>query len=93
MTWGQGRGRGWAKRRRVVFVRDNYTCQLCRKVTNRPECDHIKPLVAGGSDELSNLQTLCPPCHQAKTAADRCGRPVQIKGCNANGAPFGREGW
>ncbi len=26
---------------------------------------HIKPRCRGGSDEVSNLHLLCPPCHQA----------------------------
>ncbi len=41
------------------------------------ELDHIVPLIDGGGHELANLQTLCTPCHKAKTAAearDRAGR-------------------
>ena len=29
--------------------------------------DHIKPLSAGGSSELDNLQILCKDCHVEKT--------------------------
>jgi 5-methylcytosine-specific restriction endonuclease McrA len=32
------------------------------------ELDHIVPLIDGGSHALSNLQTLCVPCHRTKTA-------------------------
>lgn len=32
------------------------------------ECDHVVELARGGTSELFNLQTLCPPCHRAKTA-------------------------
>lgn len=34
--------------------------------------DHITPLTAGGARlDPANLQTLCQPCHNRKTAADR----------------------
>lgn len=35
------------------------------------EADHIKAVVNGGQHDLSNLQTLCIPCHRLKTHADR----------------------
>jgi 5-methylcytosine-specific restriction endonuclease McrA len=31
------------------------------------ELDHIVPLIDGGGHGLDNLQTLCTPCHKAKT--------------------------
>ena len=34
------------------------------------ELDHVVPLIDGGSHELSNLQTLCTPCHRRKTALE-----------------------
>ena len=34
------------------------------------ELDHIIPLVDGGSHDDENLQTLCTPCHTAKTAGE-----------------------
>ncbi len=34
------------------------------------ELDHIVPLIDGGGHELSNLQTLCTPCHKRKTALE-----------------------
>jgi 5-methylcytosine-specific restriction protein A len=34
------------------------------------ELDHIVPLIDGGGHELENLQTLCVPCHERKTAAE-----------------------
>jgi hypothetical protein len=34
------------------------------------EFDHIVPLADGGTHELSNMQTLCRPCHRAKTARE-----------------------
>lgn len=32
------------------------------------ECDHIIPVIEGGSWELENLRTLCRQCHKAETA-------------------------
>ncbi len=31
------------------------------------QADHIVEVVRGGTNELTNLQTLCVPCHKAKT--------------------------
>lgn len=31
------------------------------------DLDHVVPLIEGGSHELSNLRTLCVPCHKATT--------------------------
>ena len=65
--------------KRVVFVRDNFTCQACGaspKWKNKFEitfpdvgqlaCDHIHPYSKGGKTELSNLQTLCRKCNGKK---------------------------
>lgn len=38
-----------------------------RTVDVRAEYDHRVPLWAGGPNTLENLQTLCVPCHRAKT--------------------------
>ncbi|WP_272575920.1 HNH endonuclease, partial [Providencia sp. PROV273] len=32
--------------------------------------DHIKPKAHGGTDDDSNLQSLCWPCHKRKTARE-----------------------
>lgn len=34
------------------------------------EVDHIVPLIDGGGHDLSNLQSLCAPCHKEKTARE-----------------------
>lgn len=33
------------------------------------EADHSEPLCEGGLDDLSNLRTLCIPCHAKQTAS------------------------
>ena len=40
------------------------------------ELDHVVPLIDGGSHALSNLQTLCTPCHKRKTADEATSRRV-----------------
>lgn len=66
--WGLGRGgRPWRRKRLLVFERDGYTCQTCGRACMAPECDHKVPLSQGGTDDLDNLATICPPCHRQKT--------------------------
>jgi 5-methylcytosine-specific restriction protein A len=38
------------------------------------ELDHIVPLIDGGGHEEANLQTLCTPCHKAKTGLEASAR-------------------
>lgn len=62
----------------VVFERDGWRCQMCRKKTRRdlrglktplsPELDHIVPLARGGEHTYKNTQCLCYPCNSAKGA-------------------------
>lgn len=51
--------------RKFVFERDRHTCQSCGAQTEL-NVDHIIPLAKGGSNDLSNLQTLCRSCNQRK---------------------------
>lgn len=56
-----------------VFERDNYTCQMCGKTVKdgvKLEVDHIKPVSKGGSDDMSNLLTLCFDCNRGKSDKD-----------------------
>ncbi|HAX74597.1 MAG TPA: HNH endonuclease [Cyanobacteria bacterium UBA11372] len=54
--------------RKYVFNRDNYQCKSCGKTQQETELnvDHIIPLARGGSNDISNLQTLCYLCNQQK---------------------------
>lgn len=57
-----------AKLRHEVFKRDNYRCRECG-ATNKEttlEIDHIVPVSKGGTNDLTNLQTLCKKCNRAK---------------------------
>jgi 5-methylcytosine-specific restriction endonuclease McrA len=60
----------WYAARRVVLRRDHYTCQACgiRARKSSLDVDHIQEIAVGGAPlDYSNLQTLCRPCHRAKT--------------------------
>ncbi|MGF6957988.1 HNH endonuclease [Paraburkholderia youngii] len=54
-------------------------------VTEATEVDHIVPLFKGGTDAPGNLQSLCEPCHAAKTRID-VGHGVT--GCDVSGMPM-----
>lgn len=60
-----------------VFVRDNWTCQLCGIAVNRnakwpapdyPTLDHIKPFSKGGNHTMDNLQCAHSLCNAKKNA-------------------------
>lgn len=73
-------GRPWRRKRERIFERDGYFCQLCLGKgvvnvvtlhgTDAGVCDHKVPLAEGGSDDDSNLQTICQACDVEKTAQE-----------------------
>lgn len=76
----RGYGSDWDKRRERILKRDKGLCQECLRngrltpVGDKPYtafCDHIIPKAEGGTDDDDNLQTLCKPCHQAKTDREK----------------------
>ena len=70
-NWGAGRGgRPWRRLKEKIHLRDNWTCQHCRRVTTQLELDHIVNVAQGGTDDESNLQSLCVPCHKKKTSKE-----------------------
>jgi len=67
-NYGKGRGgRQWRKLKILVHERDNWACCSCGRVTMELECDHIVNTAQGGTDDMSNLQSLCKPCHNTKS--------------------------
>lgn len=57
--------------KRQVFVRDNHTCLCCGRTREKGRrltlnADHIQPVAMGGTNAISNLQTLCRQCNTVK---------------------------
>lgn len=72
-TTARGYGHTWRKLRERILKRDNYLCVKCAaigRVAVATDVDHIKAKAHGGTDEPSNLQSLCAPCHREKTAKE-----------------------
>ncbi|WP_372570373.1 HNH endonuclease [Ruegeria jejuensis] len=81
----RGYGYEWVKRRDRILARDGYLCQPClRKGRPTPaqEVDHIIPKAQDGTDDDKNLQSICTPCHKAKTKAE-----------NSTKQQIGEDGW
>ena len=70
----RGYGSEWTKRRERILARDRGICQPCLKLGNLhrgSEVDHIVPKSKGGTDDDSNLQTICREAHKAKTVTEQ----------------------
>lgn len=67
--WGYQKGAnyGFENIRAMVLNRDDYTCQCCKgkHKDSKLEVHHIIYRSQNGSDEESNLITLCHTCHKA----------------------------
>lgn len=67
--WGYQKGTnyGFENTKAMVLNRDDYTCQHCKgkRKDSKLEVHHIIFRSQGGSDEESNLITLCHTCHKA----------------------------
>lgn len=67
-SWGyqHGPNYGFANTKAMVLDRDGYTCQCCKgkRKDSRLEVHHIVYRSHGGSDDQSNLVTLCHTCHK-----------------------------
>ena len=68
--------------RRLILLRDNFTCQQCgssptvtwedgikRPNLHELHVDHIHPLARGGANGFENLQLLCASCNLHKGAS------------------------
>ena len=70
----RGYGWRWKQIRKHVIQRDKGLCIPCLnadRIEPFKHVDHIVPKADGGTDELSNLQCICLPCHKKKTARER----------------------
>jgi hypothetical protein len=85
----RGYGHSWTRLRGHILQRDMYLCQQCLRddrvtplgIKPRDHAvDHIKPKTQGGTDDPSNLQSLCSECHEAKSLSEAAhGRGAQFK--------------
>lgn len=62
--------RPWRRLRARILRRDKYTCRKCGTIDPHGEVDHIIPRHDKGTDDESNLQTLCHLCHKVKTLVE-----------------------
>ncbi|TWI12711.1 HNH endonuclease [Aerolutibacter ruishenii] len=61
----------WLALRLQVLLRDAYTCQTCGRVCGRKGEAHVDHRDGDSSNNhLTNLQTLCAPCHSRKTCLE-----------------------
>lgn len=61
----------WRRLREVVLVRDAYICHACKRIAAGKGQAHVDHIDGDPSNNaLTNLQTLCAPCHSAKTARE-----------------------
>jgi 5-methylcytosine-specific restriction protein A len=71
------RGRPWMRKRESILQRDFGICQECKRIGRLSiahPVDHIVPLHLGGSDDDSNLESLCIKCHEAKNKREHAQR-------------------
>jgi hypothetical protein len=73
-------------RKVTAFERDGWKCVVCG-ATNNLEMDHAAALMNGGSNELTNLYTLCHECHVEKTCMDRSLKKHRLKLASTPPAP------
>lgn len=83
----RGYGAAWQALREQVLMRDCGLCVPCGeagRVTPATAVDHVRPKAQGGDDAPGNLQSICGPCHERKTA-EEMGRRVR--------PTIGADGW
>jgi len=70
----RGYGSKWDVLRATVLTRDKHLCQNCKRnnlISPAKTVDHIIAKANGGTDDMSNLESLCWPCHRSKTGRER----------------------
>ena len=83
--WGYQKGFNYsfASHKEAILNRDNYTCQCCGKKNTRLEIHHIIFRSQCGTDDESNLITLCEDCHSkvhsGKLTIDKKPKKMNLK--------------
>ena len=67
-TVGRLQTRQWRSLRGVILARDQWQCQIAGPYCTRDatEVDHVTPRALGGSDDPSNLRSVCHDCHKRR---------------------------
>ena len=71
--------------RLLALRRDNYTCQRCGVTGTNLRVHHVEFKERGGTDDLSNLTTLCHQCHRKVHTSRTDGKAALT--VNADGKP------
>lgn len=51
-----------------LLIKQKYKCIICNiDISKKFHRDHIYPIVAGGSNDIFNIQLLCPACNAKKS--------------------------
>ncbi len=85
--------RGYGKAHELMrdhLMRTVVLCEQCTpdgRTTVGTHADHIIPKSKGGTDDRSNYQLLCAPCHGRKTLADQGGTARPKLAFDADGWP------
>lgn len=61
--------------RENILERDEFKCQLCgkrKRAQSDLEVHHVEPKAFGGTDDPTNLITLCKHCHDREDLFDHC---------------------
>lgn len=54
----------WKELRKIIYERDNWTCQRCKKKVHKGiQCHHKNPWETSHNNDVDNLVTLCTSCH------------------------------
>ena len=88
----RGYGSAWDKLRAAKLAADPLCapCLALGRTTAATHVDHVTPKSRGGTDDWSNVQSICAPCHKDKTAreaAEAQGRRLKPK------RTIGLDGW
>ena len=62
-TGARGSTSAWRRVRAAVIARDGGACVDCAATGVRLEVHHVTPKRHGGTDDPTNLVSLCHPCH------------------------------